>query len=60
MFDIGDMIRHKRTGRHYMVIEVETFFNLSIERIEYTIIGDGEGQYIKLHHPLMTVNYEKI
>mgnify|MGYP003334335893 CR=1 FL=1 len=60
MFDIGDIIKHKREDKYYMVVEIKTYFNVSLERIEYTVIGDGEGQTLILHHPLMTANYEKI
>jgi len=60
VFDIGDIIKHKREDKYYMVVEIKTYFNVSLERIEYTVIGDGEGQTLILHHPLMTANYEKI
>ena len=60
MFVIGDIIKHKREERYYLVVGVETHFNISLERIEYTVVGDGDGVELKLHHPLMTVNYEKV
>ena len=60
VFELGDIIRHKRSNKYYLVIDVKTHFNVSLERIEYTVVGEGEGQEIKLFHPLMTINYEKV
>jgi hypothetical protein len=60
VFGIGDIIKHKREDRYYLVIDIKIYFGISLERIEYTVIGDGDGVEHILIHPLMTINYEKI
>lgn len=62
MFDICDIIRHKRSGECFLVIDKHVFLSRNIERIEYTVlpVGAGGGVHIRLHYPLMTTNYEKV
>lgn len=62
MFQIGDIIRHKRTDEHFLVIDVHIYLSRNIERTEYTVlpVGAGGGVHVRLHYPLMTTNYEKV
>lgn len=62
MFEIGDIIKHKRNGDCYLVLDKHVFLSRNIERIEYTVlpVGAGGGVHIRIHYPLMTVNYEKV
>lgn len=62
VFEIGDLIRHKRSGECFLVIDINIYLNRNIERVEYKVlpVGAGGGVHMRLHHPLMTVNYEKV
>lgn len=62
MFEVGDILKHKHSGQHFLVLEKHVFLNRNIERVEYTVLplGAGGGAHIRIHYPLMTTNYEKI
>ena len=60
MFNIGDIIRHRRTGIFYLVHEKEVYFVNGIERVKYVAVSMVDGAKEILHYPLMTLNYEKI
>ena len=60
MFNIGDIIKHRRSGTILLVVEVKSTFSRNNERIEYIAVGMGDGIETIIHYPLMAVNYEKV
>lgn len=60
MFQIGDIIRHRRSDTLLLVVDIKSVISRNNERIEYIAVGMGEGIETVIHYPLMALNYEKI
>lgn len=60
MFQIGDIIRHRRSDTLLLVVDIKSVISRNNERIEYIAVGMGEGIETIIHYPLMALNYEKI
>jgi len=60
VFDLGDIIKHKRSDTYYLIVDIKRFLSGNLERLEYIAVDMGNGVEVYIHYPLMTVNYEKV
>ena len=60
VFEIGDIIRHKRSDTYYLIVDKNRLWSKGLERVEYIAVDMGNNVEVKIHYPLMTVNYEKV
>ena len=60
MFQVGDIIKHKRSETYYLVVEIKKYLFETTERLEFIALDMANNFEVRIHYPLMTLNYEKI
>lgn len=60
VFDVGDIIKHKREDKYYVVVRKQVKINLYEIIVIDAVKLDDSSDMITLHHPLMTCYYERV
>jgi len=60
MFEVGDLIKHRKEEKYYIVIKKQIIKKI-YEIVTFEAVRiDDENEKIIMHHPLMTSYFQKI